>query len=316
MLVNSVNVMLNKEIEKMKSELVNTRSDAMVVMIVNRGSPNNDPNTCAPREMDGRYGVVSSVSIKRKFRNLWEDKNNPVWKELASMSGIAEEDYKSYGILESFNRGFDCSDPLAAKNLLKELIKSGPDNALNQLVDARLFGCTFLDETGEKGEKIRMVKGGVVQIGHAKTISPIETITQDITRKVNSEDEKVNGGGMAPDGLKFINHAVFTWRVSVNPFLAANSLTTKRDIELFKATIPFIYSANESASRPAGSIIIRNIWWADHTNALGSFNAESLFDELMPRKKNDPLSPSISTDEYEFPTYKGNSINIVDLMNK
>jgi len=300
--------------DKLISELVSKRSDAMAEIEVKGGNGNGDPNADgAPRECNG-MGVITDKSIKRKIRDICEDHNSPIFRDVAAKAGIDEKDFGYYEVLESFSRGFNAVNPVEAKNELKKLYLKDPQEACRKYIDVRLFGCTFLDEQGPKGEKFRFVRSGVVQMGCGYSVAPIITETRTITRKVNTEDEKSDGGGMAPGGMKFVDHALYVLRLSVNPAYASRTCTTNRDIELLKCILPYTFSATESTSRPAGSINVLHIWWADHDNAIGSFNANTLFGKLMPYKKSDPDRPSRSLDDYEIPEYVQNGIKVTDLM--
>lgn len=296
------------------NDTVSKRVDALGIIEADKSNPNGSSDSDgAPRECNG-MGVITDKSIKRKIRDILEDHDSPIFRDIMAKAGIEEKDFRYYEVLESFSRGFNTSDPVEAKNELKKLYLKDPKEACQKYADVRLFGCTFLDEQGKRGEKIRFVRSGVVQLGCGYSIAPIITETMSITRKVNTEDEKAEGGGMAPGAIKLVDHALYAFRISVNPSYARRTETTNRDIELLKCVLPYTFSATESTSRPAGSVNIVHLWWADHTNSIGSFNANNLFDKLMPRKKNDPDRPSRSLEDYDIPEYTGNEIKVIDLM--
>ena len=106
---------------------------------------------------------------------------------------------------------------------------------------------------------------------------------------------------MAPGAKRFIEHAIFTARICVNPHLARHTNTTEQDIEVLKATLKHIFALSTSASRPGGSINVLHVWWRDHENSLGSFNENDFFKSLTPVRKG-AQEPSNSLDDYEFPT--------------
>lgn len=65
--------------------------------------------------------------------------------------------------------------------------------------------------------------------------------------------------------------------------------------------LPKIYDLNQSCSRPVGSVRIRHCWWAEHTRSIGSFNANEIFDKLIPIPKNGYNAPSKTINDYDIP---------------
>lgn len=291
-------------------KIASKKVDGILIVEVLQGNLNGGPDTNGnPRESNG-YGIVSSFSTKRKVRDMLDDHDGIVFQELAEKTGIRKEEFGCYDILESISRGFDADDPLAAK---KEFLKLTTEEKCKKYVDVRLFGGMFLDEQGEKGSKDKkFVKSGVVQIGHGRSVAPVSIVNQTITRKSSTANDKIGKNDMAPDGMKFVEHALYVIPFCISPASAHKTETTETDIELFKNCLPYIYSANMSSARPGGSINIIHAWWAEHTNALGSFNATELLSHLMPVKKGDKNTPSTSIDDYEIPNIKDS--RLVDLV--
>src|SRR5215467_12365252 len=64
------------------SELV--RATGLLVIEVVNSNPNGDPdNESEPRTRGDGRGEISPVSFKRKLRDLVEQKDGPVWEEVA-----------------------------------------------------------------------------------------------------------------------------------------------------------------------------------------------------------------------------------------
>lgn len=254
------------------------RATGLLVIEVINSNPNGDPD----RESDLRQrpdfkGEISPVSFKRKVRDLIENKEGDVWKEVGS--GLKPEEFV---ILES--RGRD------RKQIDAEL-KNGT-TFRDKYWDGRVFGNTFLEEGAAD-----TIKTGVVQFGLGLSVAPI-----DISRHTNTSKSGVQEGkdrGMAPMGYRFVPHGVYWMPFFVNPSAAQKSGCTKRDIELLLKVIPFAYPHTRSHARPM--VEVRHAWYIEHKNALGSCSDFALIGALTPKKKQDLNSPSNSWDDYEVP---------------
>lgn len=251
----------------------------LVIEVVN-SNPNGDPDRDSdPRQRPDLRGEISPVSLKRKLRDLVEDKDGIVWTQLSDNLDLKAD---KFGILES--RGRD-------RKVIDKQIKDGLFS--DAYWDGRVFGNTFLEE-GTSGS----IKTGVVQVGLGISVAPI-----DISRHTNTNKSGVQEGkdrGMAPMGYRFVPHGVYCMPFFVNPSMAPKSGCTQRDIELMLRLIPYAYSHTRSHARPM--VEIRHAWVMTHKSQLGSCSDFALIDALKPRKKADPETPSNSWDDYEVPT--------------
>jgi CRISPR-associated protein Csd2 len=267
----------------------------LVIEVVN-SNPNGDPDRDSdPRQRPDLRGEISPVSLKRKLRDLVEEKDGIVWKKLASDLDLESEDF---GILES--RGRD-------RKAIEKQIKDGTFS--KAYWDGRVFGNTFLEEGGSGS-----IKTGVVQIGLGMSVAPIE-----ISRHTNTNKSGVQEGkdrGMAPMGYRFVPHGVYCMPFFVNPSMAPKSGCSQRDINLMLRLIPYAYSHTRSHARPM--VEIRHAWAMTHKSQLGSCSDFALLDVLKPKKKSAPEEPSSSWDEYEVPTSLPESlakkVELVDLV--
>lgn len=268
----------------------------LVIEVVN-SNPNGDPDRDSdPRQRPDLRGEISPVSLKRKLRDLVEDKGGIVWTQLAEDLNLYANEF---GILES--RGRD-------RKTIDKQIKDGTFSAAYW--DGRIFGNTFLEE-GASGS----IKTGVVQVGLGISVAPI-----DISRHTNTNKSGVQAGkdrGMAPMGYRFVPHGVYCMPFFVNPSMAPKSGCTQRDVDLMLRLIPYAYSHTRSHARPM--VEIRHAWAMTHHSQLGSCSDFALIDALKPKKKLAPDQPSSSWDEYEVPTSLPNElaskVAIVDLVN-
>lgn len=263
------------------------RGTGLLVIEVRNSNPNGDPDRESdPRQRmhDGR-GMISSVSFKRKLRDLVAEKEGPVWKAVAEQVGIEEKDSGSFEILES--RGRD-------RKTIESEIKEG--SFVGKYWDARLFGNTFLEKEGPDA-----MRTGVAQFALGLSVAPIRIERMTNTNKAGVQEGKDRG--MAPLAYRVVEHGVYAMPFFVNPTAALKSGCTRRDIDLMLALIPHAYPHTASYVRP--SVSVRHAWYAEHKSALGSCNDFALIDALTPKKNGGDDQPSNSWDDYDVPTGVG-----------
>lgn len=288
-----------------KNDLILRGTGLLVIEVIN-SNPNGDPDRESdPRQRSDGLGEISPVSFKRKLRDLIEDKECPVWIALKEKLSLDE---KKFGILES--RGRD------RKEIKDKEMKIGANQTfldtdfVKKYWDGRIFGNTFLEESMDK----TTIKTGVVQFGMGLSIAPVAIQRQTNTNKAGVQEGK--NQGMAPLGYRFVEHGVYTMPFFVNPNVAHKSGCTEEDIRLLKALIPYAYSHTRSAARPF--VEIRQAWYCEHENALGSCSDFELIEALKPKKTSEPLTPSTSWKDYvistKLPEELCNKVTCTDLM--
>ena len=125
------------------------RATGLLVIEVVNSNPNGDPdNESEPRTRVGDRGEISPVSFKRKLRDLVEQKDGPVWQDIAGHFHPALN-VDEFDILEK--RGRD-------RKKIESEIKDG--TFVRRYWDGRLFGNTFLEEGSSTS-----IRTGVVQFG-------------------------------------------------------------------------------------------------------------------------------------------------------
>ena len=260
------------------------RMTGAMVLEVRDSNPNGDPDRDSyPRIREDGRGEISPVSVKRKLRDLVDEKEGPVWKEFSN-EFAPEENH----ILESRRRD--------RSQIFKELEGNG-EVFIRKYWDARLFGCTFL-ENSKKSDAISRTQTGVVQIGMGVSTAPINVKELTFTNKAGVEGDKDRG--MAPLGFKVVEHAVYTIPFFVNPSAAPKTNCTERDIDLFLKLMPFIYSHTRSMIRSQVEIVAIHTF--THNNALGSISDLKFIDAVTPKRKGE-LIPSSSLNDYELPEF-------------
>ena len=257
--------------------IVEKRAVGLLILEVINSNPNGDPDRESdPRQRLDGHGEISPVSFKRKLRDLVENKEGPVWKELSRELNLNPEEFE---ILES------------RQTELKAIRSLGEEEFIKRYWDGRIFGNTEL----EKGRKIP-VKTGVVQFGMGISVAPIH-IERLTTTNPPVQGDKTRG--MAPLGYRVVQHGVYCLPFFVNPSVAHKSGCTTKDIELMLKIIPYAYSHTRSYIRP--QVEIRHAWYAEHKSPLGSFSDQEFIAAMTPKKKNEPDRPSICWDDYLVP---------------
>ncbi|MBM4305728.1 MAG: CRISPR-associated protein [Deltaproteobacteria bacterium] len=313
------------------------RATGLIIVEVRNSNPNGDPERDgAPRKRRGDIGEISPVSVKRKMRDLVENKKGPIWLYLQNKFKLDETCFQ---MLEDRDRKRgeikkmiieDDSKPLAEKRFVK------------MYWDGRVFGNTFLEEAeGETEESTpdektpkktgkgrsakaeeaialkRNVKTGVVHFGLGLSIAPV-TVRSDftLTNKAGVEEEKT--AGMAPGAFKFVEHGIYAIPFFINPTQASKTGCTKADVDVAIELIPYVYSHNRSLVRTQVEVL--HAWYMEHTNQKGSCNDFDLIDALMPKKIENKDKPSFSRAEYHIPKslpdeFQG-KVSLEDLMNR
>jgi len=258
------------------------RMTGLLILEVRDSNPNGDPDReSRPRQREDGRGEISPVSIKRKLRDLVEDKEGPVWLEFSK-----EFPKEEFAILES--RGRDRKD-------INDELQGDGSRFVRKYWDARLFGNTFLEK--DNAGKIR---SGTVQFGMGVSIAPITIKELTFTNKSGVQEGKDRG--MAPLAFKVVEHAIYTVPFFVNPSAATKSGCTERDVDLMLRILPYAYSHSRSMVRSQVDVVGAHIF--QHTNPLGSIADLKFIESLTPKRKVDFSLPSVATNDYEFPSYE------------
>lgn len=274
------------------SDIIKRATGLLVIEVVN-SNPNGDPDRESdPRQRPNGLGEISPVSFKRKLRDLVEDIDGPVCKELCEKLGLKADEFC---ILESRGR--------VRKDITAEMgkdIKKFDQDAFSKSPfvkkywDGRLFGNTFLEEGGDKG----YIKTGVAQFVMGLSVAPILIQRHTNTNKSGVEGDKKQG--MAPLAYRVVEHGVYCMPFYINPSNAHKSGCTAKDIDLLKALIPYAYDHTRSAIRP--DVRLRHAWYMEHANALGSCADYLLIEALSPKRKgSEPQQPSVCWADYDIP---------------
>lgn len=124
----------------------------------------------------------------------------------------------------------------------------------------RSFGQVF----AFKGSEVSLGIRGPVSIHQAVSISPVDVVSMQITKSVNSESGKE---GKASDtmGTKHrIGFGLYEIKGSVNVQLAEKTGFSQEDALLLKEALKTLFENDASAARPEGSMEVCKLFWWQH----------------------------------------------------
>lgn len=152
---------------------------------------------------------------------------------------------------------------------------------LQDYYDIRMFGAVL--STGLNAGQVR----GPMQLTFALSLSPILPLTLAITRQARTTEERMETGSTemarkhsVPYGL-YRNHGFF------NPYLAAKTGITKKDLEIFWEALTNMFNYDRSAAR--GEMACRGLYIFTHDNPKGNASSHKLFELVKVR----PITPEL-----------------------
>lgn len=235
--------------------------DFMATIVVENANPNGDPlNGNYPRtDLDG-YGIISDVAIKRKIRNRMQDEGEEIF-------------VKSN---ERINDGFRSLEK-RYQNVFtkkgKELDEEVYQGACQRWLDVRSFGQVITFD--KKSIGIR----GPVSISMAKSLSPVNATSMQITRSTNGQESDKKASDTM--GTKnFVDFGVYLVKGSINVFFAEKTGFTEADAAIIKESLRTLFVNDASSARPEGSMDVKDIYWFEHPTKMGVLSSSKVFDML------------------------------------
>ena len=228
--------------------------DFTLFVSVSNANPNGDPlNGNRPRiNLDG-YGEISDVCIKRKIRNRFQDLGQRVFVQ---PDDRADDGFRS---LKEMAEG--------CEELNKEISKKKKADrdlcaqiACKEWIDVRSFGQVF----AFKGEDVSFGVRGPVSIHQAVSLSPVDIISMQITKSVNSEAGKESKASDTMGTKHRIRYAVYKVMGSVNVQLAEKTGFSQEDAEVLKESLKTLFENDASSARPDGSMEVCRMYWWQH----------------------------------------------------
>lgn len=250
--------------------------DFVMLFTVYGANPNGDPlNENMPRADYDGYGEISDVCIKRKIRNRMQDMGYSLFVQANDRIDDAMKSLE-----DRFGAEF-------------EPPKKDPDDKVYQVscekwIDVRSFGQVMTFQSRSIGIR------GPVSITLAKSLSPVEVISMQITRSTNGMNAK-GGATRSSDtmGMKhFVEFGVYKVRGSINTYFAEKTGFTAADAEIIKEALCSLFVNDASSARPEGSMEVKELYWFTHPSKLGVASSAKVHDLVEIEVKDNNIKPA------------------------
>lgn len=278
--------------------------DFSVLVTARNANPNGDPlNGNRPRENDEGFGEISDVCIKRKLRNRLQDMGERIFVQsddrcddgFDSLHSRAEGN----GALKSISKGKQTNREKYAKTACAEWI------------DVRSFGQVFAFKNDEVSVGVR----GPVSIQQAVSVSPVEIVSMQITKSVNSESGK-QGKSSDTMGMKHrVSFGLYVVHGSINCQLAEKTGFTDEDASKIKKAFCTLFENDASSARPEGSMEVCRVYWWEHDSKTPKYSSAQIHRLLNITLKKNVREPKSFTDyEIELKHLEGAEPEVIDLI--
>lgn len=250
--------------------------DFAVILQVKRANPNGDPlNGNRPRTDYNGLGEITDVCLKRKIRDRLQE---------AGLEIFVQSDDRKNDDATSLR---DRAEKTFGKDFGKDKAKS-IKQACAKWIDVRAFGQLFPYKGNTRSGKAKGAKSpeggeenadkavsipirGPVTVQSAFTAQPVEIVSTQITKSVNSEGDGTKRGADTMGMKHRIEDAVYTFYGCMNPQLAERTGFTDDDAAAIKAVLPKLFENDASSARPEGSMEVVNVIWWRHNSRAGQF---------------------------------------------
>ncbi len=253
--------------------------DFAILISVENANPNGDP-LCGnrPREDYDGYGEISDVCLKRKIRNRLIDMNEPVF--------VQSNDHRvdSYKSLKA--RADGCEELKKASNGKDTDQDKFARIACEQWMDVRSFGQVF----AFKGDKVSVGVRGPVTISIAKSVSPVDIISMQIVKSVNSEDKTERASDTM--GMKHrVAFGLYLAKGSINCQLTEKTGFSDADAEKIKEAMRTLLENDASSARPEGSMEVCALYWWEQEGKTPKYSSAKVQRSLQVTLKEGVTKP-------------------------
>lgn len=266
-------------------EALQNKIDFALIITATNANPNGDPlNGNRPRQDIDGHGEISDVCIKRKLRNRLQDMGEKIF--------VQSDDRCDDGIGSLHER-------VKANKTLTDLSKGKSTNrdefakaACAEWIDVRSFGQVF----AFKDDAVSVGVRGPVSIRQAVSVSPVDVISMQITKSVNSESGKE---GKASDTMGTKHRVAFGLYVvngSINCQLAEKTGFTEEDAEKIKQALLTLFENDSSSARPDGSMEVCRLYWWKHSCKTPKYSSAKVHRLLSVKTKNGVKRPACFND--------------------
>lgn len=279
---------------KIDRRSIDRRYDFVLLFDVALGNPNGDPDAGNAPRMDPEtgHGLVSDVSLKRKVRNfILLAKTDPIInapepgydiyvKERAILNNQHQLAYNALGLDPSRRpgKGEESNEERARRWMCQTFF------------DVRMFGAVMT--TGVNAGQVR----GPVQLTFARSIDPITSLEQSITRKAvttgQDAEDQIKKHGMITGTMgrkEIIPYGLYRVHGFVSPQLAAQTGFSMGDLDLLWLALERMFEFDRSATR--GEMATRRLYIFEHESPLGNAPAHRLFEKIQVRCRNPEIPP-------------------------
>jgi len=257
--------------------------DFAVIISATNANPNGDPlNGNRPRENYEGYGEISDVCIKRKIRNRFQDMGERVFVQSDER---ADDGFKSLK-----ERADGCPELKAeigkGKNADKEKCM---EIACKQWIDVRSFGQVF----AFKGSDVSLGIRGPVSIHQVTSVSPIDIISMQITKSVNSESGKDSKASDTMGMKHRVYFGLYVIKGSINCQLAEKTGFSEEDADIVKEALKTLFDNDSSSARPEGSMEVHRVYWWKHNEKTPAVSSAKIHRSLKVVPKSDKTPKSV-----------------------
>lgn len=277
--------------------------DFAVLFTATNANPNGDPlNGNRPRETFDGYGEISDVCIKRKIRNRLQDMGENIF--------VKSDDRCDDGFDSLRSRVEGCDEVNQYSKGKKTNRDEFAKAACKQWIDVRSFGQVF----AFKGSDVSVGVRGPVAIGIATSVSPVDIVSMQITKSVNSESGK-EGKSSDTMGMKHrIEFGAYVVKGSINCQLAEKTGFTDEDAEKIKEALITLFENDSSSARPDGSMEVCKVFWWKHDAKTPKYSSAKVHRSLKIRLKDNVQKPtSINDYDISVDTLDGLEPEIIEL---
>lgn len=258
--------------------------DFALIVSVTNANPNGDPlNGNRPRENYDGFGEISDVCIKRKIRNRMQDMGHRVFVQ---SDDRADDGYKSLK-----DRAEGCKE-------LKPVITKGKgvdrekcmEIACREWLDVRSFGQVFAFGGDEAGVSVGV--RGPVSIHQAVSCHPVDIVSMQITKSVNSAPPSKGGKASDTMGTKHrIEFGLYVIKGSINCQLAEKTGFSDADALVIKEALKTLFENDAASARPEGSLEVCRLYWWQHKEKTPALSSAKVHRSIKIELKDPSKSP-------------------------
>lgn len=276
------------------SEIIKNRYEFVILIDVENGNPNGDPDAGNMPRIDPEtgYGIITDVCLKRKIRNYVETVKDDAEgyriyiKEDVPLNRSDKEAYIALGVDEKNIK----EEKKTSANLDKKVC----DFMCTNFFDIRTFGAvmtTFVKAALNCGQ-VR----GPVQFGFARSVDHIIPQEVTITRVAITTEEDAEKKGTEMGRKYIVPYGLYRAEGYISANLARKVTGfSEDDLSLLWEAIINMFEHDHSAAR--GKMAVRELIVFKHDSELGNTPAHKLFDTVTVCRKN-PDAPARSYSDY------------------